>query len=43
MKFTTYTYGRADQQNWPITVLRLRRILSQNRALHYIALDSRTS
>jgi len=26
MMFTTYIYRRADQQNWPITVLRLRRI-----------------
>jgi len=24
--FTTYIYRRADQQNWPITALRLRRI-----------------
>jgi len=24
--FTTYIYRRADQQNWPITALHLRRI-----------------
>ena len=42
MLFATYIYRQADQQNWPITALRLRRIPAQNRALHYIALDSRT-
>jgi len=42
MMFTTYIYRRADQRNWPITALRLRRIPAQNRALCYIALDSRT-
>jgi len=26
MMFTTFIYRRADQQNWPITALHLRRI-----------------
>jgi len=41
--FTTYIYRQADQQNWPITALRLRWIPAQNRALRYITLDSSTS
>jgi len=41
--FTTYIYRQADQQNWSITALRLCWIPAYNRALHYIALDSRTS